>query len=827
MKIYLKNFRVYEDKTFEFDEKGFFLISAPSGYGKSTILLGINYALYGVGKNIVKRQKPGCEVHFYFEDMKIIRTSKPKRLIVNDIYEDDVAQNVINEKFGDCFNVTGYIAQNALNSFIIMSPIEKLQFLEMFAFKDINLIKIKNDLKILEKQKYDCYNKVKSELNIITNILETSLVEPKKVSFPFKKSQEGQIDEIYNNATSRIDKYLETLKNLETVIQKNILKKNDLKILETNLSNKDDNIDNLIDQLNNLSIDNEDNENLEQNYNDLLNYRKKLKIQREKKKLEEQLLSQKNQMNEMKKKEDDEINQEKIKIKNELWVEYDKDDVEENIKDLKNSLNDMKQLNFLKKKLKNLEDDIENKITITELNEQIHSVEEEIEKIKRKLDIIEKLKESYTCPSCHTLLNLNENNQLILLKNDIVDNKLQKENESELKKQLLNLNQEKKNLLIEISEKTQKQKQISSLTNQIKEIEDSYEEILSEAEIQEALNDMNKYFLTQIGLEEKLKKLNSKKNNYSSSLKYFDDQIQELEERLEEYLNEETELSECENFDEFYKNEDDLNKKISEYERILEKYKHQKENKKKLLLEKKRQEDQRKSFMRDFIEKYDDIEDIDVVEKRIQEKQEEKTEFETKLNKMKKTKEDIENYKNYLLEKKKYDDILEKKNNLEKQEKIENDEYLSVLKFKEKILETESIALINIINTINVHAQFFLEKFFPENSLIVTLTTFKEVKKNSKPQINLDVIYDGEEADIASLSGGELARVILAFTLSLNEIFQTPLLLLDESTSSLEQETTTIVFDTIKEHFENKIVLCVAHQVTEGVFDEVVRLNNN
>jgi len=423
-------------------------------------------------------------------------------------------------------------------------------------------------------------------------------------------------------------------------------------------------------------------------------------------------------------------------------------------------------------------------------------------------------------------LNLNEQNQLII--NDKIDIK-QDLNEKELKIKLSQLNNDKKSLLIQISERKQKNKQIKSLKEQIKEIEDTYDEILSEQEIQESLNEMNKYFITQIALEDKLKKL--KKNNYSSSLIYFEKQIKEYEEQLDEYLIEEVKLSKknddtnISSLYEIYANDEEkLNKKISELERMNEKFKHQRENQKQMILEKKRQEEQKKNFIRNFIEKYNDIEDIEIVDERIKKKQEEKNEFDIKLQKMKKTKEDIDNYKNYLKEKKKYDDVIEKKENLEKTEKIENDEYLSVLKFKEKILETESIALINMINTINVHAQYFLEKFFPDNSLIVTLTTFKEVKKNSKPQINLDVIYDGEEADIASLSGGELARVILAFTLSLNEIFQTPLLLLDESTSSLEQETTTIVFDTIKEHFEKKIVICVAHQVTEGTFDKILRL---
>jgi hypothetical protein len=78
-----------------------------------------------------------------FGDLKVIRTKRPNRVIVNDIYEDEVAQNIINEKFGVTFNNTGYIEQNATNSFIMMTPADKLQFLEKFAFQNINLGDIK------------------------------------------------------------------------------------------------------------------------------------------------------------------------------------------------------------------------------------------------------------------------------------------------------------------------------------------------------------------------------------------------------------------------------------------------------------------------------------------------------------------------------------------------------------------------------------------------------------------------------------------------------------------------------------------------------------
>ena len=132
--------------------------------------------------------------------------------------------------------------------------------------------------------------------------------------------------------------------------------------------------------------------------------------------------------------------------------------------------------------------------------------------------------------------------------------------------------------------------------------------------------------------------------------------------------------------------------------------------------------------------------------------------------------------------------------------------------------------MVNIVDNINLHSQNYLDHFFPDNPITVNLSCFKETKKNSKPQINVEISYKGMDCDINSLSGGETSRVILAFTLALAEMFNTPLLMLDECTASLDSESTSIVFDTIKENFKNKSVLVVAHQCTEGIFDKIIKI---
>jgi energy-coupling factor transporter ATP-binding protein EcfA2 len=93
-----------------------------------------------------------------------------------------------------------------------------------------------------------------------------------------------------------------------------------------------------------------------------------------------------------------------------------------------------------------------------------------------------------------------------------------------------------------------------------------------------------------------------------------------------------------------------------------------------------------------------------------------------------------------------------------------------------------------------------------------------------KPQINIEIDYKGMDVDINMLSGGELSRVVLAYTLALSEIFNSKIILLDECTSSLDQELTTTVIEGIKSNFPDKLIVIIAHQVVSGIFDKEISI---
>ena len=205
MKIKLKNFRCYSEKEFDFGEEGLLLLSGPSGSGKSTILIAINFVLFGTGNKLPTFGKTTCQVELEICNLLIRRTKRPNRLVLTDLtteeeYEDDTAQAIIDEKLGSTFDVISYLQQNALNSFILMSPTDKLSFLEKFAFTGVDLAKIKARCQSVIKKRNEELISTTSQLEMATEHFKT-LVKPEKVSCPYKT------EKAIKNANEILKKY--------------------------------------------------------------------------------------------------------------------------------------------------------------------------------------------------------------------------------------------------------------------------------------------------------------------------------------------------------------------------------------------------------------------------------------------------------------------------------------------------------------------------------------------------------------------------------------------------------------------------------------------
>ena len=170
-------------------------------------------------------------------------------------------------------------------------------------------------------------------------------------------------------------------------------------------------------------------------------------------------------------------------------------------------------------------------------------------------------------------------------------------------------------------------------------------------------------------------------------------------------------------------------------------------------------------------------------------------------------------YQRYLEQMEKYRDTRTRESRLQKQ--LE-----AVVQLKDLLLATEMEYIQISLNTINKFANEIAEELFPEGiSCFLSLYS-----STGKPQINIDIVHNNIKCSYSMLSGGEQTRLNIAFTLAFGKFFESRWLLLDESTSQLNQEATELVFKVVKRHVSDCKVIFIAHQVVQGVFDQVIHI---
>jgi ABC-type transport system involved in cytochrome bd biosynthesis fused ATPase/permease subunit len=103
------------------------------------------------------------------------------------------------------------------------------------------------------------------------------------------------------------------------------------------------------------------------------------------------------------------------------------------------------------------------------------------------------------------------------------------------------------------------------------------------------------------------------------------------------------------------------------------------------------------------------------------------------------------------------------------------------------------------------------------------ITTVKaKGTKQERAQVHVELMYQGVETELRMLSGGEYDRVVLAFTLAIMELYESPLVLLDECVSSLDAVTAQRVCGHLNEESVSRITVLVAHQLVSGMFDNTM-----
>ena len=799
---------------FELDGNGRYLLGDFKVTHNTSIMYGIYFALFGTGTKLNMYGKTSCSVTLEFDDMTIYRSKRPNRLVVNDVYEDDAGQSIIDKKFGESFKTTGYISQNAYDSFILMSPVEKLVFLEKFAFQDTDIVTLKKRCKDLINERNKTLLKTTSQLEMATLMLG-QLTEPTKVEFPLKCSKKQREKAVKN----------EIIKSKNVVVLVNRCKKNinllvnelhSLQVLNAQIESKQESLDFIVEKLADLSLEEYKIEYVGDEK--MKDYQTQLSIILS----ERELIILHNRYNddvvrlENMKKDEKSNKDAKIKsIKENQWLDYTKEECVSTITDYQHTIKDLE-------KLAELKNDLERYIVD---EGQLNGFIEDLKKARIDLSFNEKLldklnmqQEIFKCPSCDVKLKFQNDDLHIHVSGDgdsdeLGDIDTVSETISKLKRKIASLE-------ASVPVKQNKLDRYKEIYKNIKNIKDQYEDLPILITLKTDLEYIRNYKISQEDLERQLNKLQSS-NVYSSTIISFEKSLQQQESKINGLKKENKNLTL--NID-----EESLRLDISNQKRNKEKLEtNQKDIKvlteKKIVYEKDIQE-----CTHEHIEKYKSIRKVSEVKEKLEKYSSELLLLEHQQKEHQLNVDNIEKYQEYEKALDSYNSWSTKIDVLEKDELECRKLYGASTLLRDKILEAESISMLNVISSINTHTQCYLEDFFPDNPISVKLVPFKETGAGKnikvKPQINLQIEYKGMEADINMLSGGELSRVILAYALALGEMFNTPIMLLDECTSSLDQELTGTVTDSIREHFTGKLVLIIAHQVVKGQFDKVITI---
>jgi translation initiation factor RLI1 len=131
--------------------------------------------------------------------------------------------------------------------------------------------------------------------------------------------------------------------------------------------------------------------------------------------------------------------------------------------------------------------------------------------------------------------------------------------------------------------------------------------------------------------------------------------------------------------------------------------------------------------------------------------------------------------------------------------------------------------LDDVVSSINLVMEEIVAELFPDDDLRFTVENYKEKAKDGSlsPAIMLRITNNGTEYSLAELSGGELDRLSLCFTLAISTMNHSPLVIFDEIVSSMDVRNKNACLSLIRQHMPNKHVIVIAHDTDTALFDSV------
>ena len=491
-----------------------------------------------------------------------------------------------------------------------------------------------------------------------------------------------------------------------------------------------------------------------------------------------QLQLDKNRYTDMFQKELDSLIEKQTGLQNSVWSEHTKEECIEKI----NVYNDYKRDKTVHKK--NVDSLKKKQYT------DVTTIDTQIQELRDKIQNAEISNHTYVCPKCDTKLCIVKHTLKSCEDKEIIPKKEFSEATTQL------------NTLISNRDKAlATNRRMEELQESIKTFTDTY---------QNPPDDVSSYYEQHIQMDTRLKQITDKidKKDILVNMK------KELEDR-------ENNIHIIDNFKEI--DEEDLRSRINSIQSDITRIDNDIKQYKNISSQIKRFTECIKDKKDSFIKTYGDISSEKDIEADIAAAKNNVSTLENIKERHRNDQLQLEKYNTYKLEYADYKEWCEKYDDLSKKEINMSNKVCSINILRDTLAEAESLAVENVIHRIQDMVQDYLDVFFVDDSMTITLKTFKEdKKKKTKAQINVDILYKGMDCSISMLSGGELQRLMLAFNLGISDMYNLPFIMLDETMSNLDEDTTQTIVDGIKEKCKDKLVIIIAHQVVAGVFDKTI-----
>ncbi len=764
MKVRLENFKCYREREFTLPDSGILLLSGESGRGKSTLLNAIMFAVTGEGKSVFSFGATKCKVELEFRDLLVCRTRRPNRLTVkheDTTLEDDEAQELLNRCFGPFFQRTSYVMQGSFTTFLYLSPTEKLEFLEQFVFKHLDLGSKKDRLKDMLKERSTRLTELRAKEQTLSGLVASALpVELPPYPIKSTPATRPALRKKYEDLRTR---FTDDVTTADLGVKAALARQAEIRQAEDRIASLQGT----------LAL-------LTQRAESITNQLSTLPLLKEEADTA-RMVTTIREMEEVRTvlarctiEDTTEQSARLAEARASLWTDGSAEELAEHIQNYRAMIADVERKDAAERRLTTL------------------PPPSDVDDLKRKVHDAEVYRKRFKCPSCsHSLAY--DGTHLVRAEQCRAD-----------PSQLADLRSK-----LAAAETAEAER--SRLTGIVQSVVDSYDELHPVADVTGWLTDALSYVAENTEREKQcavlqsrlrvvekanaaaetaragalatLARLGTSEDGLDSALTTLRDRYAEA--RAVEVHNQQVSRQRT-----------DLEAELASTSRRISEAK---------------VEIEERSRCRDGVV------DVDGAVHAL-------TEAREKLGKVVDILQRMDAYDRAQAE---LDRIRTLEGDLaavRKRVATAEDRFKSALTLKEKLSIAESVYLERTLGELNMKVQDNLNLFFQDEPIVVSLETFRESKdkKEVRPQINVQVLYKGADMDVASLSGGERDRVNLAIVLALNEIFDSPLLMLDECISSLDYGNFSRVVEALQESMVDKLVLLVSHQAEEGQFDAVV-----